>query len=278
MNADPNQLELALLNLAVNARDAMPGEGTITISAMHVEVRQPGADGPASPGPYVRVVVSDTGVGMDEATLARAVEPFFTTKGVGKGTGLGLSMIHGFAVQSGGAMRLTSKVGQGSTVELWLPQGQTPAGAAVGFDQPTSPEPERPPQRPGTVLLVEDDPLVMVGTSAMLEELGHRVLEAASGDAALKILAANAAVDLVITDHAMQGMTGLELADRIQVGWPLVPVLLATGYAELPERVGLNIPRITKPFRQSELGAAVERVLTTVRASDASNVVALRKA
>lgn len=252
--ADPNQLELALLNLAVNARDAMPDGGTITITA-HPEERSGLGSGDLQAGSYVRISVQDTGQGMDEATLARAVEPFFTTKGVGKGTGLGLSMIHGFAVQSGGAILVSSRPGEGTTVDLWLPQSS----------EAVRPDPIQAPadrlHRPRTILLVDDDPLVMASTSAMLEDLGHTVVEAASGEAAVGILERNASVDLVVADYAMPGMTGLELAQRVRAGWPRLPILLASGHAELPERAGLSIPRLTKPFRQNELAAAIDDAL-----------------
>ena len=254
VNVDPNQLELALLNLAVNARDAMPISGTITISGRVEDLRE-ARDG-LVPGTYLCIAVKDTGFGMDAETLARAVEPFFTTKGVGKGTGLGLSMIHGFAVQSGGTLKLTSQVGRGTTAEMWLPRGEALAEARKSEGQP------RPPVRHCSVLLVEDDALVMAGTAAMLEDLGHAVVEAASGEAALAILRENTAIDLVITDHAMPGMTGLELAERLRAEWPQIPILLASGHAELPQRAGLSLPRLTKPFRQDELANAIAAVVT----------------
>ncbi|MXQ13376.1 hybrid sensor histidine kinase/response regulator [Microvirga makkahensis] len=253
VKVDPNQLEMALLNLAVNARDAMTVSGKITISARAEDVEQ---DNVLSPGAYVCVCVSDTGMGMDAATLARAIEPFFTTKGVGKGTGLGLSMIHGLAVQSGGTLRLKSEVGKGTTAEIWLPQGEP-----VSEIRPCH-ERERPARRACTVLLVEDDPLVMMGTAAMLEDLGHTVAEASSGEAALSILRTDVSIDLVVTDHAMPGMTGLELAERIRTKWPSMPILLASGHAELPERAGLAIPRLTKPFQRDELENAIASMVT----------------
>jgi signal transduction histidine kinase/ActR/RegA family two-component response regulator len=268
VKVDPNQLEMALLNLAVNARDAMPTSGTITISAHSEEVME-GKEHGLSPGAYVCVSVSDTGMGMDAATLARAIEPFFTTKGVGKGTGLGLSMIHGLAVQSGGALKLKSEVGKGTTAEIWLPRGE--AMAAV----PASDENARPEHRTCTVLLVEDDPLVMSGTAAMLEDLDHKVVEASSGEEALRILRENGSIDLVVTDHAMPGMTGLDLAEQIRREWPALPILLASGHAELPERNGLAIPRLTKPFRQDELESAIASVVTS--SCEPVNVVPFRR-
>jgi len=255
VRVDPNQLEMALLNLAVNARDAMRGGGTIIISAHRDDVAAGNALG-LSPGSYVCISVSDTGLGMDAATLSRAIEPFFTTKGIGKGTGLGLSMIHGLAVQSGGTLRLKSQVGAGTTAEIWLPRSEAPAAI------PADDERSRPAHRTCTVLLVEDDPLVMVGTAAMLDDLGHAVVEATSGDAALQALRSGPSVDLVITDHAMPGMTGLELAEKIRERWPTLPILLASGHAELPERAGLAVPRLTKPFRQDELERTIAAIVT----------------
>jgi signal transduction histidine kinase len=255
VEVDPNQLELALLNLVVNARDAMPNSGTITIAARAEDVARLNEIG-LSAGPYVCISVSDTGTGMDSATLARAIEPFFTTKGIGKGTGLGLSMIHGLAVQSNGALRLESAIGSGTTAELWLPQGKLLPEDAASDDR------THLPRRACTVLLVEDDPLVRVGVAAMLEDLGHKVFEASTGEAALAVLQENASVDLVVTDYAMPGMTGLELAKRIRDRWPEMPILLASGHARLIERTELDIPRLTKPFLQEELAWAIAAVVT----------------
>lgn len=253
VKVDPNQLELAVLNLAVNARDSMPIGGTVTISARTVVVTDAG-EGGLSAGPYVCIAVRDTGLGMDTETLARAVEPFFTTKEVGKGTGLGLSMIHGFAVQSGGTLKLASKVGHGTTAEMWLPQGEAVSEVVHERD----PQP-RLPARHCSVLLVDDDARVLAGTAATLEDLGHTVVEATSGDAALRILREDTSIDLVVTDHAMPGM---ELADHIRAHWPRMPILLASGHAELPERAGRSLPRLTKPFRQDELANAIASAVT----------------
>ena len=254
---DPNQLELALLNLALNARDAMPLGGQLTISA-HREHVPPGAVAGLAPGDYVCIAERDNGEGMDEATLKRATEPFFTTKGAGRGTGLGLSVVDGLVAQSGGAMRITSRPGAGTTVELWLPVSPTETAA------------ERP--RPATpllvadtrccrVLVVDDDPIVLAGTAAMLEDLGHVATEASSGESALRLLLSAAGFDLVITDHAMPGMTGTELAARIRGSWPKLPVVIATGYAELPGDGDPGLPRLSKPYRQQELAALVARLV-----------------
>jgi signal transduction histidine kinase len=269
VRADPNQLELALLNLAVNARDAMPISGTISVSARAADVAAGEIQG-LEAGSYVCVAVSDTGLGMDAATLARAVEPFFTTKGIGKGTGLGLSMIHGFAVQSGGTFRLTSVVGQGTTAEIWPPQGDDlPASEPVG-------EPARHEHRSCRILLVEDDPLVLSATTAMLEDLGHTVTAAATGEEALTILKADHAFDLTITDYAMPGVTGLELAKRIRAEWPDIPLLLASGRAELQDEPDADIPRLAKPLRRDDVGSIIASLVAPD--GEPANVVPLKRA
>jgi PAS domain S-box-containing protein len=253
VKADANQLELALLNLAVNARDAMPDGGSVVMAAC-VEDVAPGRSGTLTPGRYVCLSVTDTGEGMDEATLARAAEPFFTTKGAGKGTGLGLPMVHGMAEQLGGRLILKSRKGEGVTAELWLPV----AGAAdEGVSrQPAARGPERD-MRPLTVLAVDDDNLVLTNTTAMLEDLGHTVFEATSGKQALDVIRQEKAVDLVIADQAMRNMTGAELAEAIRAEWPNLPLILATGYDELPPGTGDDLPKLTKPFRQRDLERAI---------------------
>jgi signal transduction histidine kinase len=254
VRVDANHLELALLNLGVNARDAMPDGGTITLSARN-ETIEPGTGQPLSPGDYVCLTVADTGVGMDQATLARATDPFFTTKGVGKGTGLGLSMVDGMAAQSGGSLRLSSRPGGGTTAELRLPCAEgTPATRAVSADPVEA-------SIPYTILLVDDDALVCSSTSSMLADLGHQVREASSGKVALEILHAGAVVDLVLTDQAMPGMTGLQLAAQIRAAWPELPIMLTTGYAELQDRQGLNLPRLVKPYGQEEMAAAIASLM-----------------
>jgi CheY-like chemotaxis protein/two-component sensor histidine kinase len=248
---DPPQLEAALLNLAVNARDAMPEDGVITISAS-VETVAPGGAG-LSPGDYLRLTVADTGEGMDAQTLARATEPFFTTKGVGKGTGLGLSMVHGLAAQSGGRLAIRSRPGEGTTVDIWLPAAEAGAQAhARPADLGFSAE-----LRPLTVLAVDDDSLVLTNTAALLEDLGHHVLSAKSGKDALSVLNAHPDVDLVITDQVMPRMTGLQLRGEIAKLRPELPVLIATGFAEMPADAVGGGPRIAKPFTQRELADAV---------------------
>src|SRR5947207_12737081 len=206
---DPNQLELALLNLALNARDAMPLGGKLTISAHRERVAAGDVPG-LEPGEYVCITERDTGGGMDEGTLERATRPFFTTKGAGRGTGLGLSMVDGLVAQSGGAMRITSRQGAGTTVELWLPVSQAEAVERPRPAAPTLLEDSRCCR----VLVVDDDPIVLAGTAAMLEDLGHVATEVESAEQALTILQADANIDLVITDHAMPAMTGTDLANH----------------------------------------------------------------
>jgi signal transduction histidine kinase len=260
---DANQLELALLNLAVNARDAMPNGGIITVCAeeMTVSVARPQPN--LGLGHYVRIRVSDTGTGMDEATLAKATEPFFTTKGPGKGTGLGLSMVHGLAAQSGGTLVISSAPDDGTSVDLWLPiateiMPQTVAVADAPDDVVALDFIAR------TILVVDDDPLVSMGTAAMLEDLGHSAIEVMSGAKALEALSADHRIDLVITDHAMPGMTGAELARKIRASRPELPIILASGYAELPDDEGLtDLLRLGKPFAQAQLAALIERAVIT---------------
>jgi CheY-like chemotaxis protein len=204
----------------------------------------------------VRLSVTDQGAGMDADTLARATEPFYTTKGVGKGTGLGLSMVHGLAEQSGGRLVLSSEPGHGTRVELWLPEAR-----AVGQPRAASGHiGEEAATDPIVVLAVDDDDLVLLNTQAMLEDLGHAVVTAGSADQAMAALR-DGRVDLVITDYAMPGMTGLQLAEAIHATRPQLPVVLATGYAELPDDAGAGLPRLAKPYTQSDLARVLRRVV-----------------
>ena len=263
--ADRNQLELAILNLAVNARDAMPKGGTIVIAAREANVA---ATPELKAGRYVCLSVADEGHGMDEATRERALEPFFTTKGVGKGTGLGLSMVHGMIQQSGGRLVLKSRKGEGTTAELWLPV----AAAAPHHVQEAADPPPAIDGREGplVILAVDDDALVLLNTSAMLEDLGHTVLEATSGKSALEIMQREAGIDLVITDQAMPNMTGSDLAAAIRAERPLLPIILATGFAELPPGADEGLPKLSKPFRQHQLADAIARAV----ASEAGHMLA----
>jgi signal transduction histidine kinase len=246
---DANQLEMAILNLAVNARDAMADGGTLRISATS-EMIGPHHRSKLKAGTYVRLSVADTGVGMDDVTLAKAIEPFFSTKGVGKGTGLGLSMVHGLASQLGGAMSLSSKLGLGTNVELWLPiSSESPNALSVSVDA------ARSTKAAGTALLVDDEEVVRMSTAEMLAELGYEVVEAPSAEEALRLFNRGIHFDVLITDHLMPGMTGVDLARAIRESRPHTPVLIVSGYAEA-EGVAPDLPRLTKPFRLPELAAS----------------------
>jgi len=258
---DAQQVELAVLNLAINARDAMPDGGAIDVVVD--QARTPG-DAHLSPGNYLRIRIRDEGCGMDPATLSRAVEPFFSTKPLGKGTGLGLSMTHGLAVQMGGHLDLSSAPGAGTVATLWMPMATRPpvepavpaapaatatATAAVGVN------------RTARILVVDDDPLIAMSTADMLEDLGYAVIEADSGKRALEIIAAGQAIDLMMTDQAMPGMTGIQLAELVRSKRPELPVLLATGYTDLPAGKMANLPRLSKPYQQAQLQAEIEKLL-----------------
>lgn len=257
VEADTNQIEMALLNLAVNARDAMPDGGSLVIDASTETVGEP-SDLRLKPGSYICLSVTDQGEGMDKSTLQKATEPFFTTKGVGKGTGLGLSMVKGVAEQLGGDLKLHSRKGQGTRAELWLPIAQ---------DRPVLREAVETASMNGEqkmlrVLAVDDDALVLMNTVAVLEELGHHVLEAGSGAKALEILRAGEPIDVVVTDQAMPYMTGLELAAVVHAEWPQVKLVLATGYGELPVRSQFRFAKLSKPFLEKDLARAIGEVVS----------------
>jgi signal transduction histidine kinase/CheY-like chemotaxis protein len=257
--ADAHQLENALLNLAVNARDAMEGAGRLGISVADVVID--GADPSAiKPGDYVRINVTDTGCGMPPQVLARAFEPFFTTKPVGKGTGLGLSQIFGFVRQSHGDVRVDSEVGEGTTISLYLPRYHGIAAQRSVTDATSA---ARPKIGSLSILLVEDDPRVQASTRAGLAELGHMVRACASGEEAMAILAENSSFDLVLTDVMMPGMTGPELVTTIGRDYPRIAVLFVTGYVgeagQSDDFAGYEVLR--KPFTIAALGNAVARAI-----------------
>ncbi|SAK64014.1 PAS/PAC sensor hybrid histidine kinase [Caballeronia catudaia] len=259
---DANQVELAILNLVVNARDALPDGGTININ---VDTARSSGDGELAEGDYVRVTVRDNGTGMDAATLARATEPFFTTKEVGKGTGLGLSMIHGLARQLQGALRLESATGKGTCASLWLPvTGDEAAHAEVREPLPDYTPTDAAGMR-ATILVVDDDPLIATSTSYLLQDLGQVVIEANSGEAALEILRSGTRVDVLLTDFSMPRMTGVELAIAARALRPTLPVILATGYAELPELAEADLPRLRKPYQQSQLLTEISKAVSSGR-------------
>lgn len=249
--ADNNQLELALLNLATNARDAMPDGGTVTITAEPQVVLELG-DSQLPAGHYVCLSLIDTGEGMDAQTLASARDPFFTTKGLGKGTGLGLSMVHGFIEQLGGRFILKSEKGEGTTAELWIPVALEGVASKPQFP---SAAPVSVPRL--SVLVVDDDSLVLTSTSLLLEDLGHRVLGATSGEQALRLFDQGEVIDLMITDMAMPKMSGAQLAHAVRMLKPDLPIILATGYAERLEGFAAELPRLPKPFTQMGLVAII---------------------
>jgi signal transduction histidine kinase/ActR/RegA family two-component response regulator len=257
--ADANQLELALLNLALNARDAMPKGGRLMIAAAAETVTHCGPNARLTAGDYLRISIVDTGVGMDTVTLTKATEPFFTTKGPGKGTGLGLSMVQGLAAQSGGMLDIDSEPDAGTTIDLWLPRATT---SAVSVTRPAQATHLSPHTEPCKVMIVDDDLLVMTGTAAMIDDLGHTSIEAHSAAEALAKLESGIEVDVVITDHAMPSMTGLQLAECIQERFPGLPIILATGYAELPaDPLKLGLLKLTKPCTQQEIATAIHLAL-----------------
>ncbi len=257
---DPNQLEVALLNLAVNARDAMPDGGIISISARiaHVEGEAQGL----APGRYICLSVADNGIGMTPETLARAVEPFFTTKAIGKGTGLGLSMVHGLAAQSGGQLTLDSTPGKGTTATLWLP--------AVDRSRVESPAATHEAEflaRPLSVLLVDDDDLVRAGAAVMLEAFGHTVVQAPSATRALDQLASGDPFDVLVTDQRMPCMTGIDLIRRARFLRPDLPAVLITGYTDAIDPDATSLPVLAKPFRAAELARVVAEAVKHDRAA-----------
>ena len=247
-SADRNQLEMAILNLGVNARDAMPEGGALRVSVAAVGARSKRPAG-LKPGAYIRLSIADTGVGMDEATQRRAIEPFFSTKGVGKGTGLGLSMVHGLAAQLGGALTIASAPGAGTNIELWLPATDQTADA-VASETPSA------EAAAGLALVVDDEPLVRASTAASLAELGYGVVEADSGEAALALLDSGVRPDILVTDHLMPGLSGVELARSVQQRSAACAVLIVSGYAEV-EDIAPDLPRLVKPFRHADLAAAL---------------------
>jgi PAS domain S-box-containing protein len=253
--ADVNQLELAVLNLVTNARDAMPDGGEIVITARKAE---PGDQKALSlkEGSYVCLSVTDTGEGMNEETLGSAMDPFFTTKGVGKGTGLGLSMVHGFIEQLGGRFVLKSRQGKGTSAELWIPVA-TPESDI----RPVIEEEQSTPVAQLCVLVVDDDSLVLTSTGLLLEDLGHRVIPAISGAKALELFESEQHIDLVITDMAMPHMNGAQLAQAIRLKKPNLPIILATGYAERLEGFATMLPRLSKPYTQLNLVEVIAQAM-----------------
>jgi CheY-like chemotaxis protein len=270
-NVDPTQVDDAIVNLAINARDAMPGGGTLTIetsnvyldedyAAHHVEVR---------PGEYVMLAVSDTGTGMPQDVIDRAFEPFFTTKEEGQGTGLGLSQVFGWVKQSGGHIKIYSELGHGTTIKLYLPRAETEsAGKQAAQDLST-------PKGDETILVVEDNPNVRKTVIRQLHDLGYKTVEAESGSQALELAKGGLEFDLLLTDVIMPGgMTGYQLADELRADFPNLRILFTSGYTELAASNGplaSNAPLLSKPYRKHDLGRAVRAAIDAAEPSDASS-------
>jgi len=243
--ADANQLEMALLNLALNARDAMPQGGTLTFTAEHAPSGYEGDD-----RNLVQLSVIDTGTGMDDETLARAIEPFFSTKGVGRGTGLGLSMVHGLAAQLGGELSIESKPGAGTAVRLRLQTSDLLSSDLASSSKSAS------HVGSGTALLVDDEDLVRASTAEMLSDMGYDVVQEPAAESALVRLENGLKPTLLVTDHLMPGMPGTELARAARRLQPQLRILIISGYAEM-EGIASDLPRLTKPFRQAELESSI---------------------
>jgi signal transduction histidine kinase/CheY-like chemotaxis protein len=269
--ADPTQLEVMILNLAINARDAMPGGGRLRIETRNVAEVPQALAAELSPGEYVALSVADDGCGMAPEILARAFEPFFTTKNLGKGTGLGLSQLYGFARQSGGTARIESEVGTGTTVTIYLPRTK-----AEAHEQPRA-LPEKHAETSARILVVDDDEGVRKVAAAIVEELGFEVLSAAGAREALRLLEAGA-VDLLITDILMPETTGVELARQVREKWPKLPILFASGYADV-KTFGEELEDETvlrKPFRIAEVAARIAEMLER-KGEGGANVVEFRR-
>ncbi len=259
---DPHQLELAVLNLAVNARDAMGESGRLSIAAELDEMPDANAAG-LSGGQYARLVLSDSGCGMDEETLRRCAEPFYSTKGVGKGTGLGLSMVQGLLVQSGGGFAIDSSPGHGTRVSLWLPTTDAP----VACEKPERDEEVPRALRPTHILLVDDETLVRDTTSLQLHDLGYEVTEVDSAAAALKLIDDGLRPDALVTDHIMENKTGAQLAQELRQRIPELPVLIITGYANLTPTQISSFEVLAKPFRRRDLADRLAQLLETARSN-----------
>ena len=261
---DPTQIELLVLNLAINARDASPVGGSITLETSNATVGVPRNPEEPPAGDFVVISVSDSGTGMTKEVRAKAFEPFFTTKEVGKGSGLGLSQVLGFAKQSGGGMRVDTGLGKGTNVKVYLPRSTTRGDARV-ITQLLNGSPKH--QQDAVILLVDDDDAVRDVTASMLREIGYEVLEVGSGGAALDLLQSEPKIDLAILDFAMPGMNGVEVARQVRARSPSLPVLFVTGYADMTSLNGLdNVRVLRKPFLESDLAHEVGDALYSLPA------------
>ena len=274
--ADPAQIELVVLNLAINSRDAMRHGGSVTIETSNVTLGSPQRPEEPPPGDYVMIAVTDTGTGMTKAVLARAFEPFFTTKEIGKGSGLGLSQALGFAKQSGGGMQIETRVGEGTSIKIYLPRA---AKHSVSDSSIAASSQVKASRKGAVILLVDDDSAVREITSSMLGELGYVVLAVGSGGAALDLLDRQTPVDLLLLDFAMPGMNGIEVARQVQLNHPRLPILFVTGFADKNVLGEIADERIVKkPFIGTELAAKVNAALAQTRPHlDGKVVVPLRR-
>ena len=251
VTVDVGELEIALVNLVMNARDAMPDGGTVTIAAENLSVIEEGDT--IAPGEYVAISVIDPGVGIPPDVLSKVFEPFFTTKPIGKGTGLGLSQVYGFAHQAGGTVRVKSELGRGTTISMLLPRAEAIAPDAGSGEAGT-------PLQSGTVLLVEDNPEVASASTGLLEQLGYSVRWVPNAEAALKEIEKDG-IDLVFSDIVMPGrMDGLGLARLIKKNHPGLPILLATGYSEAAQSAHADFPILRKPYQMHELSKALSEL------------------
>ena len=258
-DVDPTQIELVLLNLAINARDAMDNAGLLLVETCNVSCGPPELQEHPPAGDYVMVAVTDSGSGMTEEILARAFEPFFTTKAIGKGSGLGLSQVLGFAKQSGGGVRIDTRPGEGTSVKVYLPR----SAATVAEEQSVQAVEWNMPQEQATILLVDDDPGVRDVTASMLRDLGYSVVEAGSGQAALEALKNEPAIELALVDYAMPGMNGAEVAKQARALSPLLPIVFITGYADASALAGISEERIIrKPFANGDVSTKLRAALT----------------
>jgi CheY-like chemotaxis protein len=272
--ADPTQTELVVLNLVINARDAMQADGRITIETANVRLGAPEKPEEPAAGEYVMIAVTDTGSGITKDIVSRIFEPFFTTKEIGKGSGLGLSQVLGFAKQSGGGVRIDTRVGEGTSVKVYLPRAADESVPSISAAKTTA----HVDRKGAIILLIDDDSAVREVTSSILKELGHTVLEVGSGGAALDLLDRQAGVDLVLLDLAMPGMRGVEVARQVQLKYPSLPTLFVTGYADKTVLGDVGDERIIKkPFVGDELTEKVNAALVKAPGSSGRVVVPLRR-
>jgi signal transduction histidine kinase/CheY-like chemotaxis protein len=271
---DPSQIELAVLNLAINARDASQVGDSITLETANATVGPPQNAHEPPAGEYVVVAVTDTGTGMTKEVLAKAFEPFYTTKDIGKGSGLGLSQVLGFAKQSGGGMRIESRVGEGTSVKIYLPR-------AISIDVASPSKSFGVPKRStkgAVILLVDDDSAVREVTASILRDLGHVVIEVGSGGGALDLLDQNAHIDLVILDFAMPGMNGMEVARQVRTKSPARPVMFVTGYADTSALGDIDDTHVVrKPFIGNELADKVQTALANSAGNSSNKIIRLRR-